>query len=186
MAHVAILRGQRVTDAPRPMRSAARNAVRGPGVTTPAAAGPAPQPMHRGSLWLVLAGLMLGMFLSALDQTIVATALPTIASDIGGVGGLSWVVTDRQKMSKTHLNRLVGDGLISTDNERFRPTPWGQALVDQLRAAEHDTLAELLPDWPPEQRDELANMLNRLVNDLLGHPRDGREINRAQPQPTAT
>ncbi|HEV7829355.1 MAG TPA: hypothetical protein VGP04_10985 [Pseudonocardiaceae bacterium] len=62
----------------------------------------------------------------------------------------------------------------------------GQALVDQLRAAEHDTLAELLPDWPPEQRDELANMLNRLVNDLLGHPSDGREINRAQPQPTAT
>jgi MFS family permease len=56
--------------------------------------------MHGGSLWLVLAGLMLGMFLSALDQTIVATALPTIASDLGGVGGLSWVVTDRQKMSK--------------------------------------------------------------------------------------
>src|SRR5258705_5090238 len=36
---------------------------------------------------------MLGMFLAALDQTIVATALPRIASDLHGVGHLSWVVS---------------------------------------------------------------------------------------------
>jgi EmrB/QacA subfamily drug resistance transporter len=36
---------------------------------------------------------MLGMFLGALDQTIVATALPTIADDLGGLAHLSWVVT---------------------------------------------------------------------------------------------
>jgi hypothetical protein len=79
-----------------------------------------------------------------------------------------------------------GDGLIVADNGRFRPTAVSQALVEQVRAAEHDTLAELLSDWPPEQRDELVDMLNRLVNDLLGHPSDGREVSRAQPQPTAT
>ncbi|MFJ7899171.1 DHA2 family efflux MFS transporter permease subunit [Streptomyces sp. NPDC096198] len=33
------------------------------------------------------------MFLAALDQTIVATALPTIVSDLGGLQHLSWVVT---------------------------------------------------------------------------------------------
>ena len=47
---------------------------------------------HRRILVIVLA-LMLGMFLAALDQTIVATALPTIAGDLHGLNHLSWVVT---------------------------------------------------------------------------------------------
>jgi EmrB/QacA subfamily drug resistance transporter len=42
---------------------------------------------------LVFVGLMLGMLLAALDQTIVATALPTIVGDLGGLNHLSWVVT---------------------------------------------------------------------------------------------
>src|SRR5437773_5115197 len=37
-------------------------------------------------------GLMLGMFLSALNQTIVATALPTIGRDFGTFENLSWVI----------------------------------------------------------------------------------------------
>ena len=41
----------------------------------------------------IFAALMLGMFLAALDQTIVATALPTIVGDLGGLDHLSWVVT---------------------------------------------------------------------------------------------
>src|SRR6478672_1065677 len=45
------------------------------------------------ALWTVFAALMLGMFLAALDQTIVATALPTIVGDLGGLNHLSWVVT---------------------------------------------------------------------------------------------
>jgi len=36
---------------------------------------------------------MLGMLLAALDQTIVATALPTIVGELGGLDHLSWVVT---------------------------------------------------------------------------------------------
>jgi EmrB/QacA subfamily drug resistance transporter len=44
-------------------------------------------------LALVFAGLMLGMLLAALDQTIVATALPTIVGELGGLNHLSWVVT---------------------------------------------------------------------------------------------
>lgn len=47
---------------------------------------------HRQIL-VVFSGLMLGMFLAALDQTIVATALPTIVGDLGGLNHLSWVVT---------------------------------------------------------------------------------------------
>jgi len=44
-------------------------------------------------LGLVFVGLMLGMLLAALDQTIVATALPTIVGELGGLNHLSWVVT---------------------------------------------------------------------------------------------
>ncbi|MBA0050024.1 DHA2 family efflux MFS transporter permease subunit [Streptomyces sp. AJS327] len=40
-----------------------------------------------------MAALLLGLLLAALDQTIVATALPTIASELGGLNHLSWVVT---------------------------------------------------------------------------------------------
>src|SRR3954471_22892549 len=45
------------------------------------------------ALRTVFIALMLGMFLAALDQTIVSTALPTITGDLGGLSHLSWVVT---------------------------------------------------------------------------------------------
>jgi EmrB/QacA subfamily drug resistance transporter len=41
----------------------------------------------------ILIGLGLGMFLGALDQTIVATALPRMSTDLGAVEHLSWVVS---------------------------------------------------------------------------------------------
>ncbi len=47
----------------------------------------------RRELRVVLAGLMLALTLAALDQNIVATALPRIVSDLGGLAHLSWVVT---------------------------------------------------------------------------------------------
>lgn len=47
---------------------------------------------HRQIL-LVFFGLGTGMLLAALDGTIVATALPTIVGELGGLDHLSWVVT---------------------------------------------------------------------------------------------
>lgn len=47
---------------------------------------------HRRIL-VIVGALLLGMLLAALDQTIVATALPTIAADLGGIKQLAWVVT---------------------------------------------------------------------------------------------
>ncbi len=49
--------------------------------------------LNRREILIVFSGLLLGMLLAALDQTIVATALPTIVSDLGGLSQLSWVVT---------------------------------------------------------------------------------------------
>jgi len=46
--------------------------------------------VHRGA---VLAGLVMVLLLAALDATIVATALPTIVAELGGLEHLAWVVT---------------------------------------------------------------------------------------------
>jgi EmrB/QacA subfamily drug resistance transporter len=51
------------------------------------------QALQGRALATVFMALMLGMFLAALDQTIVSTALPTIVGDLGGLDRLSWVVT---------------------------------------------------------------------------------------------
>lgn len=42
---------------------------------------------------IVLIGLMISTFLSAIEGTIVSTAIPQIASDLGGVQMISWVVS---------------------------------------------------------------------------------------------
>ncbi|MBV9523788.1 MAG: MFS transporter [Alphaproteobacteria bacterium] len=61
--------------------------------TAPAVPQPAALHFTYRETVTIIAGLMLGMFLSALDQTIVATALPRIAADLHGVAHLSWVVS---------------------------------------------------------------------------------------------
>jgi Major Facilitator Superfamily len=47
----------------------------------------------RRQVRLIFSALMLGMLLAALDQTIVATALPTITGDLHGPNHIGWVVT---------------------------------------------------------------------------------------------
>ena len=49
--------------------------------------------LSRRSILLIIGALMLGMLLAALDQTIVATALPTIVGQLGGGSHIAWVVT---------------------------------------------------------------------------------------------
>ena len=49
--------------------------------------------MTAAELRPLLAGLMVAMFLAALDQTIVAIALPTIGRQFHDMSNLSWVVT---------------------------------------------------------------------------------------------
>ncbi len=46
---------------------------------------------HR-EVQIILCGLMLGMFMGALNQTIVATALPHIATDLLGSNHLTWII----------------------------------------------------------------------------------------------
>ena len=62
-------------------------------MSAPALSEGAPPPIPRERRFAVFAGLMLVLFLAALDSAIVATALPTIVGELGGLAHLSWVVT---------------------------------------------------------------------------------------------
>jgi EmrB/QacA subfamily drug resistance transporter len=59
------------------------------------------------SVRVVFGGLMLVMLMASLDQTIVATALPTIVGDLGGLTQLSWVVT-AYLLAQTVVTPLYG------------------------------------------------------------------------------
>jgi EmrB/QacA subfamily drug resistance transporter len=53
---------------------------------------PAPVRFTHREILLMLSGTMCGMFLGAIDQTIVATALPAMAGELHGIEYMSWAV----------------------------------------------------------------------------------------------
>ncbi|MFM2019770.1 MAG: hypothetical protein RL718_351 [Actinomycetota bacterium] len=57
------------------------------------AANRAPGEMTHKEILIVLVGLMSGMFLAALDQSVVGTAMRTIADDLGGLSMQAWATT---------------------------------------------------------------------------------------------
>ena len=63
--------------------------------------------LSRARIVFILLGTMLSLFLAALDMTIVATALPRIVTDLGGISQISWVVAAYLVMS-TSLVPVVG------------------------------------------------------------------------------
>src|SRR4051794_7944273 len=76
-------------------------------VAASAASAAAPTPVDRSRLRVIFAGLMLVLLLAALDQTIVATALPTIVGDLGGLEHLAWV-TSAFLLAQTAVTPVYG------------------------------------------------------------------------------
>ena len=62
-------------------------------MTAPAPQVAAPGSLTHRQILIILAGLMSGMFLAALDQTIVSTAIRTIADDLNGLSVQAWATT---------------------------------------------------------------------------------------------
>ncbi len=79
--------------------------VTGPPQAPAEPAAPAPLDLRRRNL--VFLAVVLGMLLAALDQTIVATALPTVVADLGGAGHQAWVVTS-YLLASTIVTAVVG------------------------------------------------------------------------------
>ncbi len=71
---------------------------------TPALAAPV---LDKAAIRRIIIGVMVAMLLAALDQTIVATALPTIGSELDDVEHLQWVVT-AYLLSATAVTPLYG------------------------------------------------------------------------------
>ena len=85
-------------DAKTPTKTPAKTAKpaktkAGAGKAASAAAKSGPLDLSHPEIKTIVFGIMLAMFLGALDQTIVATALPTIGWHFGGLDNISWVVT---------------------------------------------------------------------------------------------
>ena len=77
-------------------------------MSTATATAPAvPRPAAPARVGVIFSGLMLVMLLAALDSTIVATALPTIVGDLGGLEHLSWV-TSAYLLAQTAVTPLYG------------------------------------------------------------------------------
>lgn len=57
------------------------------------AARPAGEALTQRQIVTVMVGLMLGMFLASLDQTIVSTSIYTIANDLDGLSLQAWATT---------------------------------------------------------------------------------------------
>src|SRR5919205_291163 len=66
-----------------------------------------PSQVSHDKILVVFSGLVLVMLLAALDSTIVATALPTIVGELGGLAHLSWVVT-AYLLAQTIVTPLYG------------------------------------------------------------------------------
>lgn len=72
-----------------------------------ASASPVAGRLARHEVRAIVAGLMAAMLLAALDQTIVATAMPTIGLDLGDASNLPWIVT-AYLLASTAVTPLYG------------------------------------------------------------------------------
>jgi EmrB/QacA subfamily drug resistance transporter len=66
-----------------------------------------PAPLDHAAVRSIVIGILLAMLLAALDQTIVATALPTIGRELGDAEHLPWVVT-AYLLTSTAVTPLYG------------------------------------------------------------------------------
>ena len=110
---------------------------------------------------LVFVTVLLGMLLSALDQTIVATALPTIVGDLGGAGHLSWVVS----------SYLLADTIATVLAGKFGDL-FGRKLIFQVSAAHVRPRLRRL--WP-RPADDLADRLARRAGVRRWRPHGDRD-----------
>lgn len=117
-----------------------------PGRTPTGAAGTAPRgagegPGHREIL-TILGGLMIGMFLAALDQTIVATSIRTIGDDLNGLSLQAWVTT-AYLMTSTIATPLYGKLSDIYGRKPFYLTAIVLFLIGSLLSGSADSMYQL-------------------------------------------
>jgi DNA-binding MarR family transcriptional regulator len=79
---------------------------------------------------------------------------------------------------RPYVDRLVQAGYVRRDDGMLELTAAGGTAAQKLFAAGRDGLERLLSDWSPEQHADLALMLDKLCQALLGEPADEHLISR--------
>src|SRR2546421_9801166 len=99
--------------------------------------------LSKRQLLLLMGGLMTGILLAALDQTIVGTALPTIVGKLGGINHYAWVVTG-YLLASTASTPLYGKGSDLYGRRPILIFPIRTFLVGSLLAGRLQNMTELI------------------------------------------
>jgi len=92
---------------------------------------------------VIFSGLMLVLLLAALDSTIVATALPTIVGDLGGLTRLSWV-TSAYLLAQTAVTPLYGKLGDQLGRKRILQSAIGLFLLGSALCGLAGSMTELI------------------------------------------
>ena len=119
--------------------------------------------VSRARIIVSVLGMLLAMLLAALDQTIVATALPRVATDLGGLGSFAWVFT-RLHAGLYHQHPHYGQTVGYVRSEA-RSGGRGRPLYGGLRPVwqrpRHDP-THIVPRNPgPGSREHTRQLLRR-------------------------
>ena len=91
----------------------------------------------------ILSGVLLCMLMAALDQTVLATALPAIAADFNGVPHLSWVIT-AYLLTSTATTLIFGKLSDLYGRRSLLEISIGVFLLASLACALSQNMAELI------------------------------------------
>ena len=125
------------------MDAEAERAPPPPGIGDPAARAAGRQGLPRRQVVLTMAGVMLGLFLAALDQTVVGTAMPRIIADLGGFDRFTWVTTSYLVASTTAVP-IVGGLTDLYGRKAFYLAGIGVFLIGSVLSGLSQTMNELI------------------------------------------
>jgi EmrB/QacA subfamily drug resistance transporter len=108
-----------------------------------AASAPPLPIVARPRVGVIFAGLMLVVLLAALDQTIVATALPTIVGDLGGLNRLAWV-TSAFLLAQTAVTPIYGKLGDLYGRKRILQSAIVLFLIGSALCGQSHTMTELI------------------------------------------
>jgi DNA-binding MarR family transcriptional regulator len=93
---------------------------------------------------------------------------PARLSDLAQRVALDLSTASRQ-VQHLHAAGLVDRSVVEEDRRAalLTITPKGREMVERVRGARRAVMAELLAEWPPGERAELARLLGRLADDMV-------------------
>ena len=112
-------------------------------MSTATASASATEPVAHPRTRVIFGGLMLVVLLAALDQTIVATALPTIVGDLGGLDRLAWV-TSAFLLAQTAVTPIYGKLGDLYGRKRILQSAIVLFLIGSALCGQSDNMTELI------------------------------------------